>query len=272
MYLIDTDVLSELRKRKRNPNVVAWFEAMVSTGLFVCTITIGESHSCAGISSILTKRGIADAWSGEPEPRRRIEATVADAGMPMLAVSRSYLDRVIAHHLAVSTENGEAPPLGLLQVAETLGGADWQPARLDFADTLAKLIAEIPEEMHSSRAVQEVLRQSGDLADLEVVAQSWFEDSPEIAQMVAGARGAKRAKLTAYLLQTVITSRRDKWADVLLRTALWMREAPPDADLCWRELVIVAKALVEGRDMTEIGLMHDIALRTVAVLAEDARD
>jgi hypothetical protein len=34
-YLIDTGVLSELGKRKRNPNLVAWFEAMVSTDLFV---------------------------------------------------------------------------------------------------------------------------------------------------------------------------------------------------------------------------------------------
>jgi toxin FitB len=42
MYLVDTDVLSELRKRKRNPNVVAWFGAVISTDLFVCTITIGE--------------------------------------------------------------------------------------------------------------------------------------------------------------------------------------------------------------------------------------
>jgi hypothetical protein len=224
------------------------------------------------LSSILTKGGIADAWSGEPEPRRRIEATKADAGMdaPMLAVSRPYLDRVIAHHLALGAEKGEAPPLGLLQVAETFGGADWQPARLDFADTLAKLIAEIPEPMRSATAVQAVLRQSGELVDLEVVAQSWFEDSPEIAEIVSGAPGAKRARLAAYLLQTVITSRRDKWADVLLRTALWMRGAPPDG-LCWRELVIVVKALVEGRDMTEIGLMRDIALRTIAVLAEDAR-
>jgi toxin FitB len=41
MYLIDVDVLSELRKRKRDPNVVAWFEAMAPTDLFVCTITIG---------------------------------------------------------------------------------------------------------------------------------------------------------------------------------------------------------------------------------------
>src|SRR6516162_321999 len=47
------------------------------------------------ISSILTKGGVADAWSGEPESRRRIEAALVDSGMdaPMLAVSRSYLDR-----------------------------------------------------------------------------------------------------------------------------------------------------------------------------------
>jgi hypothetical protein len=47
-----------------------------------------------------------------------------------------------------------------------------------------------------------------------------------------------------------------------------MREAPPEADLCWRELAIVAKALVEGRDVAEIGLMRDIALRTIAVLRD----
>jgi len=49
------------------------------------------------------------------------------------------------------------------------------------------------------------------------------------------------------------------------------REAPPEADLCWRELAIVAKALADGRDMTEIGLMRDIALRTIAVLGDAGR-
>jgi DNA-binding NarL/FixJ family response regulator len=49
-----------------------------------------------------------------------------------------------------------------------------------------------------------------------------------------------------------------------------MREAPPD-DLCWREFAIVAKALAEGRGMTEIGLMRDIALRTIAVLGDAGR-
>src|SRR6202011_4708036 len=46
------------------------------------------------ISSILTKGGIADAWSGEPETRRQIEMSLAAAGMdaPTIGVSRSYLD------------------------------------------------------------------------------------------------------------------------------------------------------------------------------------
>jgi hypothetical protein len=98
------------------------------------------------ISSILTKDGIADAWSGEPESRRRAEATLADAGTnaPVLAVSRSYLDRITAHHLSLSVEREAPPPLGLLQVAETLGGANWQPARMDFGDILAGVMTEIP--------------------------------------------------------------------------------------------------------------------------------
>jgi hypothetical protein len=35
--------------------------------------------------------------------------------------------------------------------------------------------------------------------------------------------------------------------------------------------VATSKALADGRDMSEIGLMRDIAQRTVAVLADDAR-
>jgi hypothetical protein len=37
-----------------------------------------------------------------------------------------------------------------------------------------------------------------------------------------------------------------------------------------RELAIVAKALADGRDMTKIGLMCDIAQRTIAVLGNGA--
>jgi hypothetical protein len=226
------------------------------------------------ISSILTKGGIADAWSGEPETRRGIDETLAAARMntPMLAVSRSYLDRMVAHHLALTAEKGGVPGLGLLQVAETIGGVDWQPARIDFAETLSGLIAELPKSMRKPDAVASVLHRSDELADLEAVAQSWFEDDAEVAQVLERAGRSDDDRLTNYLLQSAIARNRDRWADVVLRTALWMREAPAEADLCWRELAIVAKALAERGDLTEIGLMLDIAARTIAILQDPERN
>lgn len=216
------------------------------------------------VSSVLTKSGIADAWSGQPESRRQIEASLAAAGMdaPMLTVSRSYLDRMVTHHLALSTEKGEAPPFGLLQVAEAIGGADWRPARIAFAD----LLAEVPKGMCEPAAVASLLRNSDKLAGLAGIAHCWCEDDPEAARIVKQARGRNRAQVAAYLLQSVIARRRDRWADIFLRTAAWMREAPPDAGLCWRELALVAKALADGRDLTEIALMRAIALQTIEAL------
>src|ERR1700726_3041727 len=136
------------------------------------------------LSSILIKAGIADAFSGEPETRRQIEMTLTAAAMgaPALPVSRAYLDRSVAHQLALTIEKGEAPPFGLLQVAETIGGADWQPAGIALSETLAGLMAEVPKAMCEPSALASVLRRSGELADLEAVSQSWFEDDPQITK------------------------------------------------------------------------------------------
>jgi toxin FitB len=42
MYLLDTVVLSELRKRRRNPGVAGWFERQRAADLFISVISIGE--------------------------------------------------------------------------------------------------------------------------------------------------------------------------------------------------------------------------------------
>lgn len=42
MFLIDTVTLSELRKRRRDPTVVRWFERQRTTDLFLSVISIGE--------------------------------------------------------------------------------------------------------------------------------------------------------------------------------------------------------------------------------------
>jgi len=45
MYLLDTNVVSELRKPKPHGAVVAWLEAAAPTTLFLSAVTIGEIQS-----------------------------------------------------------------------------------------------------------------------------------------------------------------------------------------------------------------------------------
>ena len=39
-YLVDTNVLSELRRPRRNPAVVAWFSSVASDDLFLSVLTL----------------------------------------------------------------------------------------------------------------------------------------------------------------------------------------------------------------------------------------
>jgi hypothetical protein len=70
MFLLDTVTLSELRRTRRNPSVVAWMERQRTTDLFLSVVSIGE-----------IERGIARQRAADP--------SFADA----LA---AWLDRVLA--------------------------------------------------------------------------------------------------------------------------------------------------------------------------------
>ena len=42
MYLLDTNVVSELRRRKPNPTVVQWVDSVPADRLFLSAVTVGE--------------------------------------------------------------------------------------------------------------------------------------------------------------------------------------------------------------------------------------
>ena len=42
MFLLDTDVLSALRRRDRNPNLVRWVDAQLTSEMYICVVTVGE--------------------------------------------------------------------------------------------------------------------------------------------------------------------------------------------------------------------------------------
>ncbi len=88
-----------------------------------------------------------------------------------------------------------------------------------------------------------------------------------MARLVGSVGSRQRTKKATYLLQSVFEHRREKWAEHFVWTALWLKEAPPKARLPWRNYAILARALSEGYDLSDISLMRDIAARTVAALS-----
>ena len=54
-YLLDTNVISELRKQAPDPHVLAWYGKVASADIFVSVLTLGEIR--LGIERLRTKDG-----------------------------------------------------------------------------------------------------------------------------------------------------------------------------------------------------------------------
>ena len=102
MFLIDTDILSALAKRRRNRNVEAWFARQRDADLFVSVISIGE-----------IERGIAMKQRQDPDFARALATWLGQ-------VLAAYDERVLPFDLAAARRWGE--------ISATIGsdGADLQ--------------------------------------------------------------------------------------------------------------------------------------------------
>ncbi len=77
MFLLDTDVLSALRRRDRNPRLVRWVEAQPTSDLHISVVTVGE-----------VERGIT-------QQRRRNPAFADEVAAWLDRVLSWYGDRVL---------------------------------------------------------------------------------------------------------------------------------------------------------------------------------
>jgi toxin FitB len=118
-YLLDTNVLSELRRKTPNAGVVAWFAQRPASTLFLSVLTLGELRK--GIDSMATadRRLALLDWLEADLPNfftgriLLIDAAVADRWGRLLAVVRrpvpaidSLLAATAAHHgLSMVTRN-----------------------------------------------------------------------------------------------------------------------------------------------------------------------
>lgn len=104
MFLLDTDVLSALRRRDRNPMLVRWVEEQPTTDLYISVVTVGE-----------VERGIT-------QQRRRNPTFAEELALWLERVLAWYYNRVLPVDTATARRWG--------RLSATLGhsGADLQIA------------------------------------------------------------------------------------------------------------------------------------------------
>jgi toxin FitB len=100
VYLLDTMVLSELRKRQRNPRLVAWLKNTRPVDLYLSVVTIGE-----------VERGIAKQHRLDPAFAARLTVWLD-------ATLRHYEGRIVPVDIAVARRWGQ------LADAHNYAGAD----------------------------------------------------------------------------------------------------------------------------------------------------
>lgn len=131
-YLIDTNVLSELRRKEPNPRVVAWFEERPATILYVSVLTLGEIRK--GIEALgksKRKLKLLDWLETElpayfagrilpidEEVADRWGRLLASAGRPLPAIDSLLAATALTHGLALVTRNVDDFPHPDLEIID----------------------------------------------------------------------------------------------------------------------------------------------------------
>lgn len=115
-YLLDTNVISELRKGERaDANVRAWFTELADEEIYLSVLTIGE-----------IRRGIENVRRRDPD-----SATALDSWLARL--SEAHRDRILPLEWAVAEEWGRMNVPDPLPVVDSLLAATAKVAGLTFA-------------------------------------------------------------------------------------------------------------------------------------------
>jgi predicted nucleic acid-binding protein len=104
-FLIDTNIVSELRKKKANSLVLEWFSNLVDDDVFLSVLTIGE-----------IRRGIQRIHGRDPR-----QASALNSWLTTL--TDSYSERILPIDRKVVEEWGKLPGHDTVPVIDALIGA-----------------------------------------------------------------------------------------------------------------------------------------------------
>ncbi len=114
-FLIDTNIISEVRKGPRcDANVAAWYASVADADLYLSVLILGE-----------VRKGIELARPREPEKAERLEAWLNE-------VIAAFADRVFAVDQTVADEWGRMNAIRPIPVIDGLLAATAKVHRLTF--------------------------------------------------------------------------------------------------------------------------------------------
>lgn len=231
------------------------------------------------VASILIKlpAGIVDAWVTPPLSKAEIkgmsQAFKADGGAQ--PVSDWLLERMVGHGLATGLSRHTSVPVGLLEVAETLGISGWKPELIDPEKLLVSLRRELAPRIPA--AIDTVLAESESWPMTLPFASSWFEDDRDVDELLSRLLTAKRLTAQACIrtvdavVRDILQKRRSKWVERLALTTLWLTASTCKPQLAPEKMLLVAEQVAAAESLGGPGLMRGVAQLTInAFLARKA--
>ena len=118
-YLIDTNVISELRRREPEPRVVRWFEQRPARQLFLSVLTLGEIRRGVERLDEGERQQALRAWLEQELPAffsgrllpiddavaQRWGRLMAEMGRPLPAIDSLLAATALEHNLVLVTRN-----------------------------------------------------------------------------------------------------------------------------------------------------------------------
>ncbi len=118
-YLIDTNVLSELRRKQPEPKVVAWMQARPRQSLFLSVLTLGEIRKGIERSEDAVKKQVLVDWlevelpnyflgrllALDTQTADRWGRLMASAGRPLPAIDGLLAATALQHDHSLVTRN-----------------------------------------------------------------------------------------------------------------------------------------------------------------------
>ncbi|MGQ0673437.1 MAG: hypothetical protein ACT4N2_11270 [Hyphomicrobium sp.] len=260
--------------RKKSTDSAPWPRPIVrqvlSSGIdgsgALTILAIAEDAGKPLVACLLVKQGfgVRDAWVRRDASKVDLREIVGDieGEIGLSETGLDYARMVCGQALAINLEAGHPPPFALLDCAEAMGLVDLNPKPLPADRLVAELITELEEKRLAPAAVTRTLEERANWLDEHPTLQTWFQDNANLAKSL-GTRRAARAKQMAVLLAGPLQARRRRWAELAAWMALSLKHRRQRGD--WQGFAILARELLGGRPLEEIGLMRAIADTRLAI-------